>query len=140
MGFPTPVVPPMTSAFSPCSGKLCISAEADRLQIIVCLDDFDEAILGRAVAAIGVRMMPLHEFMEARLDFEPCCTEFQTERIEGLALGIADGTAFRLPGGSRIRASMPAQFAEQRKRIDAILGIEFSRVFVFSRSHFPGRA
>ena len=38
------------------------------LQIIIRLDDFDQAVFGRTVAAIGIRVMLLHQSLVLDLD------------------------------------------------------------------------
>src|ERR1041384_4744440 len=65
------------------------SAEFRRLQIIIGLDDRHEPILGRAIAAVGVGMVPLHQLLEACLDLGGFGINLQAQRIERLALGVA---------------------------------------------------
>ena len=72
------------------------SAEAGGLQIVIGLDDFTQLVFGAAVAAIGVGMMALHQFLEARLDVGAARVLLEPQRMERLALGIADGAPFRI--------------------------------------------
>jgi hypothetical protein len=44
------------------------SAEADGLEVRIGLDDLAQPIFGRAIAAIGIGMMPLHQRLELPLD------------------------------------------------------------------------
>ena len=81
-------------------------AETDRFEIIVGLDDFDQPVFGRAVAAIAVRMVPLYEVMKLGLDLDARGPDVEPERIERLALGVADSAAFGL--GARLARSEPA--------------------------------
>src|SRR5262249_60934757 len=59
-----------------------------RLQIIVGLDDLDQAILGRAVAAIGVRVMLLHQRLVLHLDVFQRRLGAEPHHLQRLALGI----------------------------------------------------
>ena len=85
-------------------------------EIIVRLDDLAQAILQRAVAAIGVGMVALHQFLEARLDLGRGRVDLQPERVERLALGIANRAGFRRgPLGARPRPA--PEFAQHLERI-----------------------
>src|SRR5262245_46796533 len=64
------------------------SAEADRFEIIIGLDDLAQPIFRGAISAIGVGMMPLHERLEPSLDLLCGGIRFEPKRIERLALGI----------------------------------------------------
>src|SRR5262245_57035835 len=50
--------------------KPAISAKTYGFQVFIGLDDVAQPILGGAVAAIGVRVMALHQCLEADLDFD----------------------------------------------------------------------
>ena len=74
-----------------------------------------QPVLGRAVAAIGVGVVALHQFLEARLDLRRRGVDLEPERVERLALGIADRARLRrAPARSRAQA-----LAEQSERIGA---------------------
>ena len=59
--------------------------------------------------------------------------DFEAERIEGLALGVADGAAFGSWLGSRIGAPMPPNSRIHVEWIDAVLGIEAAGIGILSR-------
>src|ERR1044072_1298155 len=80
------------------------SAELRRLEIIVRLDDLDEAVLGRAVSAVRIRMMALHQFLEARLDLDRGRIDLEPERIERLAFGVVHRARFLRRAFARPRA------------------------------------
>src|SRR5467141_4685680 len=78
-----------------------------RLEIIIRLDDFDQAVLGGAVAAIGVRMVLLHQRLvfgldglERRIGAEPHHLQrlaFGVEYFSGFDLGLAGAARARPP-------------------------------------------
>src|ERR1043165_1766945 len=70
------------------------SAELRRLQVIVGLDDLAQAILARAVAAVRVGMVALHQLLEARLDPGRLGVGLEPERVERLALRVAHRARF----------------------------------------------
>src|SRR5512133_2067634 len=67
------------------------SAEADRLEIRIGLDDLAQPIFGRAIAAVGVRMVAFDQRLELPLDLLRRGIRLEAERVERLALGIAHG-------------------------------------------------
>src|SRR6266849_9219591 len=71
-------------------------AAHDRLEIIICLDDFDQAIFGRTVAAIGVGMVLLHQRLVFRLDDLEGRIRAQPHHLQRLALGVEYFSGFRL--------------------------------------------
>src|SRR4029078_548469 len=87
--------------------------------IIVCCAILDAAICARAVAAIGVGMMALHQRLEARFDLHRCRTCVETESFERLALDIAHDALLRFVVGIRPRCSTCAAvyFTDNAKRI-----------------------
>src|SRR5205085_8824709 len=87
------------------------SAEFRGLEIVIRLDDLAQAILQRAIAAVRVRMVAFHEFLEARFDLSCGRIDLQPERIERLALRVADGARFRR-GPLDARAGASAEFAQ----------------------------
>ena len=61
----------------------------------------------RAVAAIGVGMMALHQRLEPGLDLGRGGVGFKPERVERLALGIADDAGFAAAPVARLRPRAP---------------------------------
>src|SRR6202007_929059 len=59
-----------------------------RLQIIIRLDDLDQAIFGRAVAAIGVGMVLLDQRLVLRLDLFQSRAGGKPHYLQRLALGV----------------------------------------------------
>src|SRR6185312_9000842 len=108
------------------------SDETDRLQIIIRLDDLDQAVLGRAVAAIGVGVVTLDQLLEARLDLHLAGAGLEAERVERLALGVAHRARFH----ARLLLGAKA-LAEQPERIADI--VEVRPHFAFAGAHLPGR-
>src|ERR1700690_506460 len=118
------------------SGRARCSAEPGRFQVIVRLDDLDQPILGRAIAAIGVGMKLLHQFLEAHLHLMRGGANVEPEPIERLTFGVADR-----PGGLRARLLLAAQtFAEQAERIATTANAAKIRPRMrLAGSHLPGR-
>src|SRR5262245_19946054 len=105
----------------PCRGVRLL-AKTRRLQIFIRLDDLAQPIFGRAIAAIGVRMMALHQHLEAQLDLGGGCSRVEPKRIERPALGVSDDAALAPAqalafGAGTVRAKM----AEQIERIVNII-------------------
>src|ERR1700690_2922711 len=119
------------------SNRALRSAEAGRFQVVVRLNDLDQPILGRAIAAIGVGMKLLHQFLEAHLHLVRGGADVEPEPIERLAFGVADRR-----GGLRARLLLAAQaFAEQAERIAAAADAAKIRPRMrLAGSHLPGRA
>src|SRR6202051_3271132 len=93
-----------------------------RLEIIIGLDDLDQAILGRAVAAIGVGMVLLHQRLvfgldgfERRIGAEPHHLQrlaFGVEYFSGFDLGLSGGAARARPP-----TAAAVELAEHAERI-----------------------
>src|SRR5262245_13353685 len=92
------------------------SAEADRLEIIVGLDDLPQALLGGAIAAIGVGVVALHQRLEPRLDLLRGGIRIEAQRVERLALGVARHAVLGWPP-RRARAGSFAELVEHPERI-----------------------
>src|SRR6516165_3924101 len=90
-------------------------AESDRFQILVGLDDLPQLVLRGAVAAIGIRVVTLHQRLETGLDLLDRRRSLQAEHVERLALGIADRSGLRLvgPGPSAGGAAVVPEHAER---------------------------
>src|SRR4051812_34938354 len=69
------------------------SAKACGFQIVIGLNDLAQPVLGGAIAAIRIGMVALHQGLETRLDLGAGSAELEAERVERLALGIADHPA-----------------------------------------------
>src|SRR5215471_2416486 len=89
-------------------------------------------------------MVTFHQRLETGLDLLDRRRSLQAERIERLALGIADRTGLRLVGPS---AGGAAELSEHAERIGpaAKFGMEASRIGARRRppavhAHLPGRA
>src|ERR1700748_2658484 len=67
-----------------------------RLEIIIRLDDFDQAILGGTVAAIGVGMVLLDQRLVFRLDVFQRGVRSETHHLQRLALGVEYFSGFGL--------------------------------------------
>ena len=80
-----------------------------------------QAVLSGAVAAIGVGMMALHQLLEARLDLGGGRVDLEPERVERLALGIADRARLRRRPARRARARAGAELAQHVERIGRAL-------------------
>src|SRR5579864_8811472 len=65
-----------------------------RLQIIIRLDDLDQAIFGGAVAAIGVGVVLLHQRLVLGLDVGERRTWAEAHDLERFALGVHDLAGF----------------------------------------------
>src|SRR5690606_32736478 len=99
------------------AGPTQLSGEPGRFEIVVGLDDFDQPVLCRPVAAVAVRMVALYEVVKLGLDLNARGADLQSQRVEGLALGIADGAA--LGCGVRLGGrAAPGEFAIHAQRID----------------------
>src|ERR1700726_1343329 len=79
------------------------------LQIIIRLDDFDQAVFGGAVAAIGVGMVLLHQRLVFRLDGLERRIGTEPHHLQRLALGVEYLACFDLGfAGGAARAWPPA--------------------------------
>src|SRR5207247_6573816 len=85
-------------AETPRRGESARSAPAYGLQVIVGLDDLPQPALVGTIAAVGVGMMALHQELEPRLDLGRAGAALEPERVERLALGVANETALRRGG------------------------------------------
>src|ERR1700682_278423 len=117
------------------------------LEIIIRLDDLDQAILGGAVAAIGVGMVLLHQ----RLVF--CLHGFQRRvgpephHLQRLALGVHHFPGLRLGlAGRAARTRPPAatavELAEHAERIGSTFQIALGAwlaLLAAVGAHLPGR-
>src|SRR6185437_11919848 len=110
------------------------SAEADRFQIIVRLDHFDQPVLGRPVAPVGVGVVTFHQFLEPRLNLLRRSAHLEPERAERLALGIADRTLLLA-----LLLLIAQAFAKQPERIGAGAAQIGPRP-ALAGAHLPGRA
>src|SRR5260370_1556407 len=82
------------------------------LQIIIRLDNFDQAIFGGAVAAIGVGMMLLHQRLVFRLDGLERRIGAEPHHLQRLALAVENFPRFDLGlAGGPARAPPPAAAA-----------------------------
>src|SRR6266481_7691612 len=95
------------------------SAETGLLEVVIGLDDLTELVFRGAIAAIGIGMMALHEFLESRLDVGAGRAILQPERVKRLALGIAHGAPLGL--GTRL-CRTGARTAELPQDVERILG------------------
>src|ERR1700726_1170368 len=117
------------------------------LQIIIRLDDLDQAVLGGAVAAIGVGMVLLHQRLvfgfhgfERRIGAE-------THHLKRLALGVEDFSGFDLGlgagAGPRPPAAAAVELAEHAEGIDGTfevgLGAALALLGAGVGAHLPGR-
>jgi hypothetical protein len=118
IGMPSPVRKAgLGCSAAPAAG----SAETDRFEVIVRFDDFHQPVFCGAIAAIGVRMMAFHKFLETRFDLLRGGLDIEPERIERFAFGIAN-----LPGlGARLLFRLHT-FAKKAERI--CLGTEIAQV------------
>src|SRR5580692_1202776 len=120
------------------------SAEARGLQVIIGLDDLPKRVLGAAVAAIGVGMMPFYQHLEPSLDIGPLGVGFKAEDVEGAALRIENlATLRRRPR----MAGLAAGLAEHGERVGRFpfggaktaAGAPGGGALAADRAHFPGR-
>src|SRR6185503_2987766 len=134
-------------AFAGTTARLLLRAADDRLEIIIRLDDLDQAILGGAVAAIGVGMVLLHQQLvfclhrfQRRIGAEP-------HHLQRLALGVHHFSGFGLGlAGSASRTRPPTAAAvelrEHAERIgsgvDIGLGAGLALLAAVG-AHLPGR-
>src|SRR5437588_681648 len=119
------------------AGMETSSAEFRRLELIVRLDDLAQAIFQRAVAAIGVRVVALHEFLEPRLDLARGRIDLQSQRIERLALGVAHRARLRRRTlHSRTRPS--SELTHHLERI--VRAVRVEPVYPAIEAHLPSRA
>src|ERR1700677_1686606 len=128
-------------------GSACAAPHG--LQIVIGLDDFDQAVLGGAVAAIGVGMMLLHQRLVLRLDGLERRVGAEPHHLQRLALGIEDFTGFDLglaSGAARTRSPAAAtiELAEHAEGIGGGFQVGLGAALAFFRAgigaHFPSRA
>src|ERR1700690_1811696 len=97
------------------------------LEIIIRLDDLDQAILGGAVAAIGVGMMLLDQRLVFGLDGLERRIGTEPHHLQRLALGIKYFPGFGLGLGAGPRTRPPAaaavEFREHAERIGGTLEV-----------------
>ena len=118
------------------------------LEIIIRLDDLDQAILGGAVAAIGVGMVLLHQRLVLRLDGFQRRVRPKPHHLQRLALGVHDFPRFRLglaSGAARTRppAATAVELGEHAERIGRTFQLGFcARLALLAAvgAHLPGRA
>src|SRR3954469_13668002 len=112
------------------------------LQIIMRLDDLDQAILSGAVAAVGVGVVLLHQRLVLGLDVGERGLGAEAHHLERLALGVHD--LARLGLGRGLRAGAPAgaavELLEHAERIEGAVYLGF-RAFLDAAigAHLPGR-
>src|SRR5258708_14645062 len=83
-----------------------------RLEIIIRLDDLDQAVFGGAVAAIGVGMVLLHQRLVFRLDGLQRGIGTESHDLQRLALGVEYFPGFDLGlAGGTARTRTPAAAA-----------------------------
>src|SRR6202165_6246929 len=70
------------------TGRNSACAAHHGFKIIIRFDDFDQAIFGGAVAAIGVGMVLLHQRLVLRLDGFERCVGAEPHYLQRLALGV----------------------------------------------------
>src|SRR3981081_2263171 len=117
-------------------------------EVIVGFDDLDQPVLGRAVAAIGVGMMLLHQRLVFRLHRFQRRIAAQAHHLQRLALGIEHLAGFRLGlfrAGTRTwpPAAAAVELAEHRERIGGAVQISLGGLaFALGAvgAHLPGRA
>lgn len=89
------------------------------LQVMVGLDDLDQALLRRAVAAIGIGVVPLDHRPVPRLDISERRIDIQAHHLQRFPLGIEKLARLR-PG---LRAGASLQLSEHAKSIAVVLGM-----------------
>src|ERR1700726_1159828 len=118
------------------------------LQIIICLDDLDQAIFGGTVAAIGVGMVLLHQRLVLHLGGLERRIRAEPHHLQRLALGVEyfSGFDLGLAGGSartRPPAAAPIEFAEHAERVGGSfqvgLGAALALLGAGVGAHLPGR-
>src|SRR5262245_60080902 len=111
------------------------SDEPSLLEIVISLDDFAQLVLGPLVAAVGVRMVALHQLLEAGLDLGAIGALGQVESLERLQLQWLQPAAFTValgaPGKKCVRVLEPATQPVPVAAWRALPGV---------RACFPGRA
>src|SRR6185437_13487033 len=115
------------------------------LQIIVRLDDLDQAVFGRTVAAIGVGMVLLDQSLVLVLDVFQGRVRTEPHHLQRLALGIEDLSGLGFGRGVGTRAEACAAATELGEHAEGIGGtIEFGSrcTLAFPRAavgaHLPG--
>src|ERR1700730_2025067 len=93
------------------------------------LDYLDQAILGGAVAAIGVGMMLLDQRLVFGLDGLKRCVGTKPHHLQRLALGVEHFSGFDLGLGASARPRPPAaaavEFGEHAERVSGAFEIGF---------------
>src|SRR5579863_815882 len=86
------------------------------LEIIIRLDDLDQAILGGAVAAVGVGVVLFDQRLVSGLDVLERRADAEPHHLQRLAFGVEDLARFDLGLGARAGARPPTaaavEFAE----------------------------
>src|ERR1700692_1842630 len=117
-----------------------------RLQIIICLDDLDQAVLGGAVAAIGVGMVLLHQRLVFGLHGFERRISAEAPHLQRLVLGVEDfsGSDLGLSAGAGARppAAAAVELAEHAEGIDGTfeigLGAALALLGAGVGAHLPG--
>jgi hypothetical protein len=128
----------------PLSGKSARAAHHG-LQIIIGLDDLDQAVFGGTVAAIGVGMMLLHQRLVFRLDGFERGIGTEPHHLERLALGVEYFPGFDLGLGARTGppAAAAIEFAKHAEGIGGAfeigLGTALALFGAGIGAHLPGR-
>src|SRR5262249_20298541 len=126
--------------------QFALTRSHHRLQIIIRLDDLDQPILGRAVAAVCVGMMLLYQRLVFQLDFLKRRVGTEPHHLQGFPLCVEDFSRFslRLSAGTGAPAAAAVELAEQAERIGGTVEIGGGGVLAFAASavgpHAPSGA
>src|SRR5262245_10613612 len=122
------------------------SSEAHRFEIVIGLDDLTQPVFGGTIAAIGVRVMALHQGLEANLDLNGGRPGLESERVERPSFGIVDDAALAPAQMLAVTGGGGAKVAEQTERIVGTfeIGLEPRRMRARAwaaaiHTHLPGR-
>ena len=115
------------------------------LQIIIRLDDLDQAILGGAVATIGVGMVLLDQRLVLRLDLLKGGFGGEAHHLQRLALGVHHFSGFDLglAPWSGAPAAATVELGEHAERVGGALHILGGLLALLAGgvgAHLPGRA
>src|SRR4029079_7514911 len=115
------------------------------LEIIIRLDDLDQAVLGGAVAAIGVGMVLLNQRLVLGLDVLEAGFGGETHHLQRLALGVHHLAGFGLDLGARSGAPAAAavKLGEHAEGIGGAVKILSGLLALLAGgvgAHLPGRA
>src|SRR5581483_7918031 len=100
------------------------SAKANGFQVLISLNDLAQLVFRRAVAAVGIGMMPFHQRLEPDLDIVARGLGLKAQRVQRLALGIAH--AARLARAAAVALGPPA--AELAKQAERVVGVAQPRM------------